>query len=190
MVSIAAVDAVLKAWFWQVQISDIHSTKLLIFFVSLQKLLAKLCWLPPLHQGEGRGIRAVPVLPPRLQGHLPQGVVRQVGRPEGGRHLPRQNLNILQRKKSKNSFYIITDSKFIQGRKKQFQNFAAAGYTESNQQLLSVSDRSKTALIQQRKVNETAEERTMRAIYSVSSKIKHCRKQLIFQLICGVWKLK
>ncbi len=53
-----------------------------------QELLAELCRLSTLHQGEGGQLRAVQVFLPRLQGHLPRRVDQQVGRAEGKGNFP------------------------------------------------------------------------------------------------------
>ena len=63
----------------------------------MQKLLAKLCRLPPVHQAEGGRLRTVPVLPQGLQGPLPQRLDLQVGRSESKWNFPSKNLKQFNR---------------------------------------------------------------------------------------------
>jgi len=65
--------------------------------IRLQELLAELCRLSTLHQGEGGQLRAVQVLLPRLQGHLPRGVVQQVGRAKRKGNFPCKNLKRIEK---------------------------------------------------------------------------------------------
>lgn len=68
-----------------------------LWFVSLlQALLQELRRLPQVPEDPWRGVRAVPVLQEDLHLAVPQRVGRQVGRPEGRRHLPRQNISSRQ----------------------------------------------------------------------------------------------
>ncbi len=82
----------------QTRSATCYSTKCLLGLVSYtwftlfcyQGLLAELRGLPPLYQPEGRAVRGVQLLPRQVQDLVPHRLGGEVGRAEGGRHLPRK----------------------------------------------------------------------------------------------------